>query len=67
MKHVCLLGSTGSIGSQVLDIIRSSQLYLLDAISFGHNIDKAKNPKHSKCHALIVFRISLLFKNKAEL
>lgn len=42
MKHVCLLGSTGSIGSQVLDIIRSSQLYLLDAISFGHNIDKAK-------------------------
>lgn len=42
MKHICILGGTGSIGTQVLDIIDAKKdLYLLEAFSFGHNINKA--------------------------
>ena len=42
MKSICLLGGTGSIGTQVLDIIRENkENYELSSFSFGHNINKA--------------------------
>ena len=42
MKSVCLLGGTGSIGSQVLDIIyENPNNYQLTSFSFGHNTTKA--------------------------
>lgn len=42
MVELCLLGATGSIGSQVLDLIREKRdVYRLAAFSFGHNIEKA--------------------------
>jgi 1-deoxy-D-xylulose-5-phosphate reductoisomerase len=42
MVELCLLGATGSIGLQVLDLIREKRdVYRLAAFSFGHNIDKA--------------------------
>jgi 1-deoxy-D-xylulose-5-phosphate reductoisomerase len=42
MKNILLLGATGSIGSQVLEIIAENKEYKLKSISFGKNIDKAK-------------------------
>ena len=43
MKDILLLGATGSIGSQVLDIIRKRpQDFRLVAFSFGYNVEKAK-------------------------
>ncbi len=42
MKNILLLGATGSIGTQVLDIIRNNDKYCLKAFSFGNNIEKAK-------------------------
>ena len=42
MLEICLLGATGSIGSQVLDLIREKRdSSKLVAFSFGHNIEKA--------------------------
>ncbi len=41
MKNVILLGATGSIGGQVLDIIRNNNNYRLFAFSFGNNVNKA--------------------------
>lgn len=42
MKSVCLLGGTGSIGTQVLDIISANpNNYQLSSFSFGHNTNKA--------------------------
>ena len=42
MIELCLLGATGSIGGQVLDLIREKRdVYKLAAFSFGHNINKA--------------------------
>lgn len=41
MKNFCLLGATGSIGTQTLDIIRKKEDYHLVAFSFGENIEKA--------------------------
>ena len=42
MIELCLLGATGSIGCQVLDLIREKRdKYRLAAFSFGHNINKA--------------------------
>ena len=42
MKSICLLGGTGSIGTQVLDIIlENPNNYQLSAFSFGHNTNKA--------------------------
>lgn len=41
MRHVCLLGATGSIGTQTLDVIISNpDSFILDAISIGHQVDK---------------------------
>ena len=42
MKNILLLGATGSIGTQVLDIIRNNDNYCLRAFSFGNNIEKRK-------------------------
>lgn len=42
MLEICLLGATGSIGSQVLDLIREKRdVYRLAAFSFGRNLEKA--------------------------
>ena len=41
MRNVCLLGATGSIGTQTLDIVRLSEDLCLKAFSFGENINKA--------------------------
>jgi 1-deoxy-D-xylulose-5-phosphate reductoisomerase len=42
MKNLCLLGATGSIGTQVLEIIREKNIYNLKSISFGKNIKLGK-------------------------
>ena len=42
MKTILLLGATGSIGAQVLEIIRENKDYKLKSISVGKNIEKAK-------------------------
>lgn len=55
MKNVILLGATGSIGSQVLEIIKDDKNYNLYAFSFGKNINRAEeiinqfNPKIVCC------------------
>lgn len=42
MKNICLLGATGSIGEQTLDVLRAHQdQFQLVSMSFGRNIDKA--------------------------
>lgn len=41
MKNICLLGASGSIGQQTINIIRNSKEYSLKAISVGHNIEAA--------------------------
>ena len=41
MKNFILLGATGSIGTQVLDIIRKDNNFKLLGFSFGNNIKKA--------------------------
>lgn len=38
MKNILLLGATGSIGSQVLEIIKDSKEYKLKSIAIGRNI-----------------------------
>ena len=43
MKKICLLGSTGSIGNQTIDIIKTnSKDFSLVAVSCGKNINKLK-------------------------
>ncbi|SDN29150.1 1-deoxy-D-xylulose-5-phosphate reductoisomerase [Alkalicoccus daliensis] len=42
MKHIHLLGATGSIGEQTLDVIgKHPEEFKLDSLSFGRNINKA--------------------------
>ena len=41
MRNVILLGATGSIGTQTLDIIRLNDDLCLKSFSFGENINKA--------------------------
>ncbi|WMT27771.1 1-deoxy-D-xylulose-5-phosphate reductoisomerase [Bacillus aerius] len=42
MKYISLLGATGSIGEQTLDVIRQHpDKFKLKAMTFGRNIDKA--------------------------
>jgi len=42
VKHICLLGATGSIGTQTLDIIRNhSDRFRLVACAFGRNVELA--------------------------
>lgn len=41
MRKVCLLGASGNIGSQSLDILKSDKdSFLLQAISVGHHVEK---------------------------
>ncbi|WP_096189091.1 1-deoxy-D-xylulose-5-phosphate reductoisomerase [Evansella halocellulosilytica] len=47
MKKISLLGSTGSIGTQTLDIIRShSNIFQLSAMSFGTNMTEGLKQIH---------------------
>ena len=39
MKHISILGSTGSIGTQTLDVVRSNGDIQVEAIAAGSNID----------------------------
>ena len=39
MKHISILGSTGSIGTQTLDVVRSNGDIQVEAIAAGTNID----------------------------
>lgn len=41
MLDVCLLGGTGSIGTQVLDIVRVNKEFRLVSFSFGKNVTQA--------------------------
>ncbi|MPQ25815.1 1-deoxy-D-xylulose-5-phosphate reductoisomerase [Bacillus paralicheniformis] len=42
MKNICLLGATGSIGEQTLDVIKAhDDKFRLTAMSFGKNAEKA--------------------------
>ena len=44
MKKICILGSTGSIGTQTLDVIRANRdKFDVVAISCDRNIDLIKN------------------------
>lgn len=38
MKHIAILGSTGSIGTQTLDVVRANGDIKVEGISAGHNI-----------------------------
>ena len=38
MKHISILGSTGSIGTQTLDVVRSNQDIQVEALAAGRNI-----------------------------
>lgn len=40
MKKIAILGSTGSIGTQTLDVVRNNQDLLVTALSAGSNISK---------------------------
>ncbi len=42
MKEICLLGATGSIGTQVLNVIRNQKEYRLRSIAFGSNIKRGR-------------------------
>ena len=42
MKKIASLGSTGSIGTQTLDVVRNNGDIRVVGISAGHNIDKAE-------------------------
>ncbi|WP_324824190.1 1-deoxy-D-xylulose-5-phosphate reductoisomerase [Sinanaerobacter sp. ZZT-01] len=40
MKKICILGSTGSIGTQALDVVeRNSELFEVESLTCGTNID----------------------------
>ncbi|NJP36318.1 1-deoxy-D-xylulose-5-phosphate reductoisomerase [Alkalicoccus luteus] len=54
MKHVHLLGATGSIGVQTLDIIRSNPDYFrLGSLSFGKNVASAAEAANEFCPPVI--------------
>lgn len=42
MRNLCLLGATGSIGTQTLDLVRLDENICLKAFSFGNNIEQAR-------------------------
>jgi len=39
MKHISILGSTGSIGTQTLDVVRTNRDITVEALAAGQNID----------------------------
>ena len=42
MKEIILLGATGSIGTQALEVIKNNKEFKVNAITVGYNIAKAK-------------------------
>ncbi len=42
MKKIAILGSTGSIGTQTLDVVRNNGDIRVVGISAGHNVDRAE-------------------------
>ena len=38
MKHISILGSTGSIGTQTLDIVKNNSELIIDALAVNSNI-----------------------------
>ena len=38
MRHISILGSTGSIGTQTLDVVRKNQDIVVEALAAGRNI-----------------------------
>ena len=42
LKHFFILGVTGSIGRQAIEVLRTLNNYKVEAISFGSNIEEAK-------------------------
>ena len=38
MKHIAILGSTGSIGTQTLDVVRQNGDIIVEALAAGSNI-----------------------------
>ncbi|MCL7746499.1 1-deoxy-D-xylulose-5-phosphate reductoisomerase [Halalkalibacter alkaliphilus] len=54
MKRISLLGATGSIGTQTLDVIRKHpQHFSLESMSVGRNIDLALQQVHEFAPALL--------------
>ncbi|MDT8858993.1 1-deoxy-D-xylulose-5-phosphate reductoisomerase [Alkalihalobacillus sp. MEB130] len=54
MKHISLLGSTGSIGTQTLDVIRQyPEDFTLESMSVGRNIELALKQVHEFSPRLI--------------
>ena len=44
MKGISILGSTGSIGTQALDVVRENRdKFVVKALSCGRNIDEGAN------------------------
>lgn len=43
MKNIFLLGATGSVGRQVLEVIRGKRDFKIKSISFNRNIDRARD------------------------
>ena len=44
--NLCILGSTGSIGLQTLDVVRSDGTIRVKALAAGHNIDMVLEQIH---------------------
>ena len=40
MKNIAIIGSTGSIGTQTLDIVRDSEDMCVVALAAGNNIER---------------------------
>ena len=50
MKKIAILGSTGSIGTQTLDVVRNNGDIRVVGISAGHNVDKAEEQRQHSGH-----------------
>ena len=46
MKNIAIIGSTGSIGTQAIDIIDENQEYNIFALSAGKNLSKLSDQVH---------------------
>ncbi len=54
LKHISLLGATGSIGTQTLDVIRKhSEEFKIEAMSVGRNIELALKQVHEFSPAIL--------------
>ena len=53
MKHISILGSTGSIGTQTLDVVRTNQDILVDALAVDSNITRLLEQIKEFCPKLV--------------